>query len=228
MHSLSTIYVVALKCEGCYRRNVDIHCSPMSAKQLAIKKADEEQQIVYGEVYAPMIPDSDGDFMDAETIRKAAHNFLKNQLTDKVDTDHDNNTNGSIVVESFIARKDDPVFIEGSWVVGVHVPDADLWDQIKKGEINGFSMEALVHGEETELEIEIPDVIEGGTTEEDGHTHRFFVKFAENGDFLGGVTDQVNGHHHSINHGTHTGITDDHKHKFSFVEGFGDASYDES
>jgi Putative phage serine protease XkdF len=35
-------------------------------RAIAIKKADEELQVVWGEVYAPGIPDSQDDFMTAE------------------------------------------------------------------------------------------------------------------------------------------------------------------
>ena len=106
--------------------------------ECAIKKADDELQIVYAEVYAPNIPDSQGEFMQPTTIRKMAHSFLAKGFVNQIDTNHDNVTNGSYVVESFIARKNDPDFIEDSWVVGVHVPDSDLWAKIKKGELNGF------------------------------------------------------------------------------------------
>jgi len=191
----------------------------MSRKQTPIKKSDEEQHVVYGEVYAPDVPDSDGDFMDAETIRKAAHKFLVENKTSKVDKQHNGLETGAHVVESFIARKGDDTFIEGSWVVGVHIPDPEIWAQVKKGEINGFSLEAVVRGTPEVIEMEIPDVIEGGTTENEGHSHRFFVKFAEDGTFLGGVTSIADGHHHAITHGTCTAEEDGHKHNFSFVEG---------
>jgi len=190
----------------------------MTIKCTTITKSDQELQIVYGEVYAPNVPDSDGDFMDIETIRKAAHKFIQNNNTHNIDKQHENELTGSYVVESFIARKGDPDFIEDAWVVGVHIPDPTLWDEIKKGEINGFSMEASVRGTATTLELEIPDVITGGTTETNEHTHKFFVKFAEDGTFLGGYTDDHQGHTHTITYGTETGESEGHKHLFSFVE----------
>ena len=42
--------------------------SPVVAAEtsgITIKKYDDEQQLVYGEVYAPSIPDSQGDYMSA-------------------------------------------------------------------------------------------------------------------------------------------------------------------
>ncbi len=78
------------------------------------KKFDEERQLVYAEVYAPMIPDSQGDFMTAEGIEKIAHDFMKNGNVNKIDTNHDLEENGSFVIESFIARGNDPDFTVGA------------------------------------------------------------------------------------------------------------------
>src|SRR4051812_1507718 len=88
-----------------------------------IKKTDDERQLVYGEVYIPMVPDTHGDFMTAPNIEKAAHDFLRRGNVKSIDTEHNLDDNGSEVVESFIARSGDPDFIEGAWVVGVHIVD---------------------------------------------------------------------------------------------------------
>ncbi|MGQ7174092.1 XkdF-like putative serine protease domain-containing protein, partial [Escherichia sp. R-CC3] len=41
-----------------------------------IKSDDEEKRLVYGIVYEPDTLDAHGDFTDAETIEKAAHEFM--------------------------------------------------------------------------------------------------------------------------------------------------------
>ena len=105
------------------------------------KKSDSKQQIVFGEVYTPNRRDSDGNFMTAETIEKMAHDFLENNRNDQVSKAHDGNTDKGCVVESFIAREGDPDFIAGSWVVGVHVPNAKIWKYVENGELTGFSIE---------------------------------------------------------------------------------------
>ena len=105
------------------------------------KKSDSKQQIVFGEVYVPDRRDTDGNFMTAETIEKMAHDFLANNRNAQISKGHDGNTNKGCVVESFIAREGDPDFIAGSWVVGVHVPDAKIWKSIENGELTGFSIE---------------------------------------------------------------------------------------
>ena len=105
------------------------------------KKSDTKQQIVFGEVYVPDRRDTDGNFMTAETIEKMAHDFLAKKRYSQISKAHDGNLDKGCVVESFIAREGDPDFAAGSWVVGVHVPDAKIWKSIEAGELTGFSIE---------------------------------------------------------------------------------------
>lgn len=188
---------------------------------VSVLKKDSRQRIVFGEVYAPDRPDADAEFMTAETIQKMAYGFMKSLKLDRVDSMHNNVlVKGACVVESFIARKGDPEFIEGAWVIGVHVPgDAD-WDKIEKGEWNGFSIEAMVKKEQVNVQIEVPPVLTGKTLKADNsdHQHTFYVGYDSEGKFLGGKTDQVNGHIHLIKRGTMTEIASEHRHRFSHVE----------
>jgi hypothetical protein len=186
--------------------------------QAVIKKTETEEQIVFAEVYPPNRLDSDKEFMDAESVKKAAYGFMKAMNLHKVDKDHDNVLTGSYVVESFIAREGDPIYIPNSWVVGIKVEDDDLWQQILDGEINGFSFEGSVEKVDCTVEMEIPDVITGKTSKTDDHTHKFFVTYDEQGTFLGGYTDTVDGHKHEIRAGTVTMKSEGHTHQFSFID----------
>lgn len=186
---------------------------------MRIKKLDEELQLVYGEVYAPGFPDAQGDFMTSETIRKMAHRFMEQMRVAQIDRNHDSKTVEATVVESFIARKGDPDFIADAWVAGVHIRDAEVWDSVKKGDINGFSVEGGAIGRNTEIEIEVPEQLGGATNEVEGHEHRFTVFFDDEGQFLGGHTDEVNGHSHQIVKGTVTEQAAGHRHRFSYYEG---------
>lgn len=185
-----------------------------------IKRADDELNLVYGEVYAPDIPDSQGDFMDAEGIRLMAHKFVKSLKARKVDVNHDNEPLEASLVESFIAREGDDLFIPGSWVVGIEILDDEVWQKIKSGELNGFSMEASVRLEPKNVTLEIPSVVKGDTLEGSSgetHVHKFTVSFDDSGRFIGGSTDTVNGHKHLILRGTATEVTNKHNHRFDFV-----------
>jgi hypothetical protein len=193
-------------------------------RELVIVKSEDgqpEQQLVFAEVYAPDRPDSGGDYMTKGDIQKAAYNFMKHQRLDQVDTQHNNElVKGATIVESFIARKGDPVFIEGSWVVGMHIDNAEMWDKIKKGEINGFSLEAMATASPVEVDIEIPPVVSGTTSKSDQHTHQFFVTYSDDGRFLGGRTSMDDGHSHVIKGGTVTETERGHNHRFSAVDNF--------
>jgi Putative phage serine protease XkdF len=189
---------------------------------IPIKKseAQDEQRMVWGEVYAPGRPDSGKDFMSAEDIRKAAYDFVRKGRMGMVDVMHDNTTvQGVHIVESFIAREDDKTFIPGSWVVGVHVDDDQLWDRVKKNELNGFSLEAMALTEKVEVEIEIPPVVSGSTSKDADHVHKFYVSYDDQGTFLGGRTDMAeDGHFHVIKAGTITETVKEHSHRFSSVD----------
>ncbi|MGN1086494.1 MAG: XkdF-like putative serine protease domain-containing protein, partial [Porcipelethomonas sp.] len=70
-----------------------------------IVKTDSENHFVTGIVYEPMSVDTQGDYMTAEEIQKAAHWYAKNGTG--VDVQHDEKKlDGACVVESWIAKAD--------------------------------------------------------------------------------------------------------------------------
>lgn len=194
------------------------------------KKTDVAKQLVYAEVYAPMIPDSQGDFMTEAGIELIAHDFIRKGNVTQIDTNHDLSENGSYVVESFIARPGDPDFSEGAWVMGVKVVDPNIWKMVTDGDLNGFSMYGQACKVERVIELEIPDsgIIKGAVEKASGealdnnHYHEYTVKFDTQGQFLGGETGPAIGgadeHVHSIRKGTATEGTNGHSHRFSFQE----------
>lgn len=199
----------------------------MPQHEIAFKKESAPKRMVWAEVYTPDVPDSDGEFMRAEEIEKMAYGFMRSMKLDAVDHMHDNiQVDGACVIESFIARKGDPDFNEGAWVVGMHIDNDETWDKVEKGEINGFSMEALVHKTVLEVELETPPVLAGKTmihkTEgsEDAHDHDFMVAYGDDGRFLGGKTSPAGNppHVHVIKRGTLTEEAAGHSHRFAHVD----------
>lgn len=192
-----------------------------------LKKIDHEKQLVWGEVYIPLLPDSQGDFMTAEEIEKAAYRFAAQGRLNQIDCMHDGDTDNSVcVVETFIARAEDPIFIEGAWVICCHIPDKGIWEGVKSGKFNGFSMEGLAVRHEKQFEIDLPETVAGVTQSEEGHTHPFHIKFSPQGEFLGGLAEPEGAqgsdiHSHGIQKGTITevGGATPHVHRYSFVEG---------
>lgn len=101
----------------------------------------EEERKVYGLVYAPDTVDAHGDYTDADTLEKAAHNFMIDYQ--KMDMNHNGKEGAGKIVESFIAPETFNVNGEeikkGSWVL-VSLASEEVWDAIKKGEITGYSL----------------------------------------------------------------------------------------
>ena len=122
-----------------------------------IVKTDSENHFVTGVVYEPMSLDTQGDYMTADEIQKAAHWYAKNGSG--VDIQHDEEKlECAAVVESWIAKADftlDKTDIKkGTWLMTVEISDPDIWDKIEKGELNGFSMGGKGKYEEVEAEPE--------------------------------------------------------------------------
>lgn len=184
-----------------------------------IKKIDGEQQIIFAEVYAPNIPDSQSHYMSALEIEKTAHNFMKNMRLKKVDSEHDFEESGNYLVESFIARKGDPTFIPGSWVVGIKIEDKNQWEEIKNNDFNGLSLAGMARTADTvELELEVPDLLKGDTHENNNHKHVFSITLSEDGKISSGSTDIVDNHSHDIKKGVVTEDFNGHSHRFSYLE----------
>lgn len=125
---------------------------PTFEKSIPILKVDEDQQIVTGIVYEPDVLDAHDEFMTADEIEKSAHQFLKDYRN--IDKQHDFVAGQAEVVESWIAKEagtlGDQDIKKGTWMMSVHVADEDTWNEIKKGELTGFSMGGV--GERVEIE----------------------------------------------------------------------------
>jgi len=182
-----------------------------------IKKTDDDRRIIYAEVYAPYTLDTYGDMMLPEDIELMAHRFLQiKDLHSTVDTNHDNIPNGSYPIESFIARKGDPDFTEGAWVVGTKVVDDEIWARVKSGELNGYSMQSIVRMVPAVAEVQVALDSVGITEESEGHKHWFYVQLDDEGRVKGGRTSNDMGHVHEIKKGTATEMSYSHAHRFFF------------
>lgn len=119
---------------------------------------EEEERKVYGLVYAPDVVDAHGDYTDAGTLEKAAHDFMLNYQ--KMDVQHNFEEGAGEVVESFIAPETFTIngeeIVKGSWVL-VSIASEEVWEAIKKGEITGYSLYGTA---EVEYErMSLPDLI---------------------------------------------------------------------
>ncbi len=183
--------------------------------QFAIASVDESRRIVFGQVYQPNRIDAKGWFMEPDEVEKMAHRYLKlSNLKNTIDTNHDNIPNGCYPVQSFIARKGDPDYVEGSWVLGVKVANDDIWNQIISGQINAFSMEIFVRRVPAVVKYEIVPNQVGETEPYEDHSHFFFVKLDDNGRVISGKTSTNAGHYHEINVNSVTQESNNHSHRY--------------
>lgn len=114
-----------------------------------VTKADDPQKLVYGVVYEPETEDAHGDYMEAETIEKAAHSFMEDYQ--QIDKQHDFTTSAGKVVESYVAPVDmaieDTTITKGTWVLVTKATD-EMWEDIQKGEFTGYSLAGTAEVEE--------------------------------------------------------------------------------
>jgi hypothetical protein len=114
-------------------------------QEISIHKADrpDEERIVYGIVLEPDTVDLQGDVVTADTIRKAAHDYMEH--SGAIGLQHEEIITGKAkILETFIAPVDfdvgGRVIRKGSWVMCQRIVDDGLWKAVKAGDITGFSI----------------------------------------------------------------------------------------
>ena len=187
------------------------------------KDSDGFERLVFGEILIPDTINTYGDYHTRDSIREFAYGFM--MLGFGIDLEHENNdfSDSVKIVESFIARKGDPDFIEGAWVVGMHISDDELWDAVLSGDINGFSYEALVTSLTVQMNASI-DRVKFGITEidpVDNHSHNFMVVLDEDGRPISGGTSVEHGHSHTISTHTYTDSSFGHSHRYNYILNLG-------
>jgi cation transport regulator ChaB len=125
---------------------------------IRLLKAAPERRLVYGVVLEPGDPehvDTQGDFIPADEIEKSCHAYMRQYRVGKATLgwQHEREAEADIV-ECYIA----PVGFQmgkgtvkaGSWMLVCRVADDDIWEQVKKGELTGYSIGGI--GERTPAE----------------------------------------------------------------------------
>lgn len=164
---------------------------------------------VYGPVYSPLQIDTDGESMTKEDVKQLAHEFVARGLADKIDISHNKIPSGAVVVESWLSREGDLLAAknelpEGTWMLGVRVPEGALWEDIKSGKLNGFSFDAMVQKSIRRVTVDIAKIVIGETEANSdievvpGHVHDFYVEFNSEGRVTLGFTDNRFEHIHQI------------------------------
>lgn len=190
---------------------------------LITKNEDGMEQIVWAEVLIPDTPNCYGDVFTVDSIREFAYAFMVSGMNGNVinDIEHDNiDVTGKVyVIESFVARANDPDFYPGSWVIGMKVVDPVIWRQIMDNELNGFSFEAAVGMVPVHVENLRSRLVTGITAPDpvDGHTHSYAVIVDCRNYPISGETSETDGHKHGISRHTVTDLVDGHRHRFDVL-----------
>ncbi len=111
----------------------------------------EEERFAYGVVLQPIIEDLQGDIVDEIEISKTAHAFMEN--CQNIGLQHNTIVPQIKIWESYITPQEltfgKEKVLKGSWILGVHVLDDKIWEDIKSGGLTGFS----IHGEGNRTKI---------------------------------------------------------------------------
>ena len=127
-------------------------------KPLQILLEKEDKHIIVGCALVPDKPiyrrDGDEEFyiqFSAETIEKLAHNYLANDRVYSFSTDHKDVADDVYIIETWLKTSENDKSKDydldvpiGSWMVMAKVENDAIWNRIKEGELQGFSIEAIV------------------------------------------------------------------------------------
>ena len=123
--------------------------------------SSDEKHMVYGAVLRPDFPiyryDGENEYyleFTSESIERMARDYMMNYRQGNVTIQHEEYANEVFMVESWIKQdmdKDKSVSVGldkslpiGTWFCGFYVNNNDIWERIKSGELNGFSVEAMI------------------------------------------------------------------------------------
>lgn len=145
-----------------------IYMNKQSEQPLYINLQSDEKRMVYGCALRTDFPiyrrHNDEEFyikFSPKCVEKLSKKFMKNGFQSNWTTDHQEIAEGLTVVESWLKvdmEKDKSIALGldkdlalGSWFIGCSVDNDEVWETIKSGKWNGFSIEAMVVLDEIKL-----------------------------------------------------------------------------
>lgn len=135
---------------------------------------DDEQRIVFGVAMRADYPiyrrdNKYGEYyiqFSKETVKACAEKFLIEKHNEDVNTNHSTDVKGVHLIYSFIKDSDKGLspkgfeeIEEGSWFTAYKVDNDDVWNKVKNGEFNGFSVEVNGFIEEVKEVDEIDEFV---------------------------------------------------------------------
>ena len=180
---------------------------------------NEEQRLVEGIIYAPYQLDTYGTMMLPEDVARMCHDFNIKRMYTSIDHEHNEQPSGCEMVRNWIAGANDPDgYPEGAWIGMTKVHNDDLWNKVKRGELNGYSIHCFAG------EVKFSGIVNhanaaSGTTEKSSnlgllpdHEHEVTIIFRSDGSIQSTDTSVVMGHSHKIFYATATETEFEHSH----------------
>ena len=164
------IYAIGLVKEGAMERDF-VHFNKEKQKKIELQTINEEKRIILGAV---LVPDKKiyrnneyGDewniIFEKEVIEEYSQQFFQDFNQKNITLGHEFSVEGVTVVQSWIKSSEndkskdygmnDPV---GTWYVAMKIDSDVVWENVKQGIVNAYSIEGWVSMAETELKIAQP------------------------------------------------------------------------
>lgn len=152
-------------------------------KEIQFAAISDEKMLVAGPMLIPnkkiLRLGEDGNkyyvYFSPETIEKVARKFNKLKLGDQITLEHGNKTSGIYMVENWIVEhptKDKSnlygfTLPKGTWFSIYSVEEnPKVWEKVKAGEFNGFSIEGLFEHKKSNLKLSLEKTIDELTEDE--------------------------------------------------------------
>lgn len=152
-------------------------------KEIQFAAISDEKMLVAGPMLIPnkkiLRLGEDGKkyyvYFSPQTIEKVARKFNKLKLGDQITLEHGNKTSGIYMVENWIVEhptKDKSnlygfTLPKGTWFSIYSVEEnPKVWEKVKQGEFNGFSIEGLFEHRKSDLKLSLEKTIDELTDEE--------------------------------------------------------------
>jgi len=162
----------------------------IALSKMQLSKIDEERKMLYGPALIPdkeiLRYDDKGEpyyvYFEKATVEALAHQFLKKNLQHSTNLQHEQPVMGVTVVESWLKEGPHdksiqlglPELPDGTWFIGTKVDDESVWADVKKGKVNGYSIEGFfnevgvamsgVRNYEAELVLELDTLLSNVNT----------------------------------------------------------------
>lgn len=141
-----------------------------------LKVANDEKRIVVGPALIPnkniLRYDAQGQpfyiYFSEDTVRRISEEFLKDGKTHSFNLQHQDDTEDLYITESWIVEdpetdKSKALGMElpkGTWMLSCKIPNDDVWQRVKSGELRGYSIDGMFSTEKSEEDTLLAKITE--------------------------------------------------------------------